>query len=71
VMDFRDLEAALDRWLAPLRGRLLQEEGIDGPVELARRLLAELAPQVPAPARIADVVLTDGRGRRISVRPPL
>ena len=68
VMDFRDLEATLDGLLAPLQGRLLSELGLADPLALAQRLLAELAPKVPAPARLASVTLTDGRGRRISVR---
>jgi len=68
VVDFRDLEAALDRSLAPLQGRLLSELGLDGPLALARRLLAELAPFVPAPARLKEVALTDGTGRRLSVQ---
>ena len=69
VMDFRELEAVLDHWLAPLGGRLLAEAGLDGPVALAQRLLQELAPKVPAPARLVEVALIDGRGHRISVRP--
>lgn len=68
VVDFRDLEAALDRSLAPLQGRLLSDLGLDGPLALARRLLAELAPFAPAPARLKEVALTDGRGRRMAVR---
>ena len=68
VVDFRDLEAALDARLAPLGGRLLSEAGLSGPLDLARRLLEELAPKVPPPARLAEVALTDGRGRRLSVR---
>lgn len=67
VVDFRDLEAALDRSLAPLQGQLLSDLGLDGPLALAQRLLAELAPFVPAPARLREVALTDGRGRRLSV----
>lgn len=67
VVDFRDLEAALDRSLAPLQGRLLSELGLDGPLALAQRLLAELAPFVPAPARLKAVALTDGTGRRLAV----
>ncbi len=67
VVDFRDLEAALDRSLAPLQGQLLSDLGLDGPLALARRLLAELAPFAPAPARLQEVALTDGRGRRLSV----
>ena len=67
VVDFRDLEAALDRALAPLQGRLLSDLGLDGPWDLARRLLADLAPFVPAPARLREVALTDGTGRRLAV----
>jgi 6-pyruvoyl-tetrahydropterin synthase len=67
VMDFRDLEAALDRSLAPLQGRLLSDLGLDGPLALAQRLVAELAPFVPEPARLKEVALTDGRGRRLAV----
>lgn len=67
VVDFRDLEAALDRSLAPLQGRLLADLGLDGPWALARRLLADLAPVVPAPARLREVALTDGTGRRLAV----
>lgn len=67
VVDFRDLEAALDRSLAPLQGRLLSEVGLAGPLALAQRLLAELAPFVPPPARLKEVALTDGTGRRLAV----
>ena len=69
VVDFRDLEAALDRILAPLQGRLLADLDLDGPLALARRLLTDLAPFVPAPAHLKEVALTDGRGRRLAVRP--
>lgn len=67
VVDFRDLEAALDRSLAPLQGKLLSDLGLDGPLALARRLQLELAPFVPVPARLKEVALTDGRGRRMVV----
>jgi len=69
VMDFRDLEAALDDLLAPLQGQLLGDLGIPGPLELARRLAALLGPRVPAPARLAELALTDGTGRRLALRP--
>jgi len=68
VVDFRDLEAALDRSLAPLQRRLLSDQGLDGPLSLAQRLLAELTPFVPSPARLKEVALTDGTGRRLAVR---
>jgi len=69
VVDFRALEAALDALLAPLQGRLLADLGLRGPLDLARRLALELAPQVPEPARLTEVALTDGRGRRLALRP--
>ena len=69
VVDFRELEAALDRSLTPLQGRLLSDLHLDGPLALARRLLAELSPYVPAPARLQEVALTDGNGRRLAVSP--
>lgn len=68
VVDFRDLEAALDALLAPLQGQLLADLGLRDPLDLARRLALELAPKVPAPARLAEVALTDGRGRRLALR---
>lgn len=68
VVDFRDLEAALDQALAPLQGRLLEDAGLAGPLELARKLLSDLAVHVPAPARLVEVALTDGRGRRLAVQ---
>jgi hypothetical protein len=68
VVDFRDLEAALDAWLAPLNGRTLEEAGIAGPIEMVQKLLDDLAAKVPAPARLAQVSLIDGRGRCISVK---
>ncbi|BDU71175.1 6-pyruvoyl trahydropterin synthase family protein [Mesoterricola silvestris] len=69
VVDFRDLEAALDALLEPLRGRLLGEMGLRGPMDLARLLATELALKVPPPARLAEVALTDGQGRRLAYRP--
>ena len=69
VVDFRDLEAALDKLLAPMQGRLLSDLGLKDPLDLAQRLADELAPKVAAPARVAEVALTDGRGRRLSIRP--
>jgi 6-pyruvoyl-tetrahydropterin synthase len=68
VVDFRDLEAALDALLAPLQGRLLADLGLKDPLDLASRLAQQLAPTVPAPARLAEVALTDGRGRRLALR---
>jgi 6-pyruvoyl-tetrahydropterin synthase len=69
VVDFRELERALDALLQPLQGRLLSELGLTGPLDLAQRLAAELAPRVPAPARLEEIALTDGRGRRLALRP--
>jgi 6-pyruvoyl-tetrahydropterin synthase len=69
VMDFRELEVVMDRILAPLQGQLLSDLGLAGPLELARKLAEELTPLVPAPAHLSELALTDGRGRRLAVRP--
>jgi 6-pyruvoyl-tetrahydropterin synthase len=69
VMDFRDLEAHLDRILEPLQGRLLAEVGLAGPQALAGKLAKELAPIVPPSAALSEVALTDGTGRRLAWRP--
>lgn len=68
VVDFRDLEAALDGLLAPMQGKLLSDLGLAGPLALAERLRDQLAPVLPAPARLVSVALTDGRGRRLAVK---
>ena len=68
VVDFRDLEASLDELLLPLQGRLLSDLGFKDPLDLAQKLAVELAPRVPAPARLSEVALTDGRGRRLAIR---
>jgi 6-pyruvoyl-tetrahydropterin synthase len=70
VVDFRDLEAAMDALLRPLQGQLLAEPGPSSPLDLARQLLRELAPSVPPPARLAEIALTDGRGKRVAVGSP-
>lgn len=69
VVDFRDLETALDALLEPLRGRLLGELGLQGPMDLARMLAEKLALKVPPPARLTEIALTDGQGRRLAFRP--
>lgn len=68
VMDFRDLEAALDARLAPMAGRLLADLGMKDPSELAARLFRDLSSHVPAPAHLTEITLTDGTGRKIGVR---
>ena len=69
VMDFRDLEIHLDRILAPFQGRLLADLGLEGPQQLAGRIAEELAPVVTTPARLDEVALTDGTGRRLAWKP--
>jgi hypothetical protein len=69
VMDFRDLETHLDRILEPFQGRLLSDLGLDGPQQLAGRIATGLAPIVPEPARLEQVALTDGTGRRLTWKP--
>jgi hypothetical protein len=69
VVDFRDLESALDALLRPLRGRTLGDLGLGGPLDLAATLAASLAAKVTPPARLLEVALTDGEGRRLAYRP--
>ncbi|HXC17293.1 MAG TPA: 6-carboxytetrahydropterin synthase [Holophagaceae bacterium] len=68
VVDFRDLEAALDALLAPMQGKLLSDLGLDGPLELAEKLMRDLAPTLATPAKLISVALVDGRGRRLAVK---
>lgn len=68
VVDFRNLEAALDGLLAPMQGRLLSDLGLDGPLALAEKLARDLAPTLHAPARLVSIALIDGRGRRLALR---
>jgi 6-pyruvoyl-tetrahydropterin synthase len=68
VVDFRDLEAALDALLAPMQGKLLSDLGLGGPRELAEKLAHDLAPALAAPAKLISVALVDGRGRRLAVK---
>ncbi len=69
VVDFRDLEAALDALLTPMQGKLLSDLGLDGPAALAEKLARQLAPTLAAPAKLISVALVDGRGRRIALKP--
>ena len=69
VVDFRDLEAALDALLAPMQGKLLSDLGLDGPLALAEHLARALAPALAAPAKLVSVALVDGRGRRLAIKP--
>ena len=69
VVDFRDLEADLDRLLEPLRGRRLADLGLAGPMDLIRMLATALTGNVPPPAHLAEIALTDGQGRRLAYRP--
>jgi len=68
VVDFRTLEAALDSALEAIRGRSLGELGLDGPMEVAKKIASALAPTIEAPVRLAEVSLQDGEGKRITLR---
>ena len=69
VVDFRDLEAALDALLTPMQGKLLSDLGLDGPAALAEKLARQVVPALAAPAKLISVALVDGRGRRIALKP--
>ena len=68
VMDFRELEAALNSALDPMRGYSLGELGMNEPLDVAKRIAGTLAPSIAPPARLAAVSLQDGTGRRITLQ---
>jgi len=68
VMDFRILEAALNSILDPMRGHSLSELGMNEPLDVAKKIAEILAPSITPPARLAEVSLQDGTGRRITLR---
>jgi hypothetical protein len=67
VVDFRTLEADLDRALALMRGPSAQEPDLDGPLDAAKRIAEAIAPSIAPPARLAYVSLQDGAGRRVTL----
>jgi 6-pyruvoyl-tetrahydropterin synthase len=68
VVDFRVLEAALSSVLETMRGHSLGELGLNGPLDAAKKIADALAPVIEPPARLAEVFLQDGAGRRITLR---
>jgi 6-pyruvoyl-tetrahydropterin synthase len=68
VMDFRDLEAALDTVLEPMRGHTLQELGMAEPHDVAERIATAITPSLVPPVTLASVSLRDGTGRQITLQ---
>jgi hypothetical protein len=68
VVDFRELEAALNTVLDAMRGCALGELGLDGPMDAAKKIANALSTTIAPPARLAEVSLQDGVGRRITLR---
>ncbi|MCL1908718.1 MAG: 6-carboxytetrahydropterin synthase [Holophagaceae bacterium] len=68
VMDFRVLESELKNIIGPLRGRLLSELGMEGPIDVAKKIAHEIGPSIRPPARLASVSLQDGTGRRVALK---
>jgi hypothetical protein len=72
VVDFRVLEAALDKALEPLRGRRPQEIGMDAPMDaakwIAEAVASSVAPSIAPPATLAAVSLQDSAGRRVTLQ---
>ncbi len=65
VVDFRDLELALDQALRPLDRQVVD---LGGPAELSQQLADALEASVPPPAKLTEISLSDGRGTRVSLR---
>jgi 6-pyruvoyl-tetrahydropterin synthase len=68
VMDFRDLDAALNAALDPMRGHSLAELGMGAPIDVAKKIAETLAPAIPQPVKLASVSLQDGTGRSITLQ---
>lgn len=68
VVDFRDLEAALDALLVPLQNCLLNEHQINSPQALAQHIFDALAPKILQPAHLSSLSLKDGSGKRITLK---
>lgn len=69
VVDFRELEAALDEQLAPFQGKLSSELGVGDMIWLTSRLANELESRVPTLTKITEISFISPRGRRTSLRP--
>jgi hypothetical protein len=76
VVDFRALDAALDKALEPLRGRRLHGPGMESQTDAAKwiaeavasSIATSIAPSIAPPARLAAVSLQDGAGRRLTLK---
>ena len=68
VIDFRILDATLDAVLEPMRGRTLQELGMDAPMDVTKRIAEAIAPSIAPPAALAAVSIQDGAGRRVTLK---
>jgi 6-pyruvoyl-tetrahydropterin synthase len=59
VMDFRVLEAALTDAIEHIRGRSLQDLGMNGLNELAEKIAKAIAPAIKPLVRLAAVIIRD------------
>jgi hypothetical protein len=69
VVDFRELEAALDEQLILLQDNLPNNFGIRDMLLVASRLAEKIEPIMPALSKIMEISFIYNCGRRISLRP--
>jgi len=59
VMDFRVLETVLNDAIEPMRGECLQDLGLNGLNDLAKKIAKVIAPAIKPPVRLASVIIQD------------
>jgi len=69
VVDFRELELALDEQLLLLCGALSYDSDVKEVLAVALKLAENMASKVPVFAKIAEVSFVYDCGRRVSLRP--
>ena len=67
VIDFRELESALDELLGPVQGKLLSDIGLNTPQDLMQLIAKRMSEKIILPSRLREVNLVDGHQRRFSL----
>jgi len=68
VMDFRILEATLNSALSFMQGRSIHELGMDGSLDVVKKIAEDMIPSIKPPVKLAAVSMQDLVGRRITLQ---
>jgi hypothetical protein len=69
VVDFRDLEMALDEQLKPMHDSLSNDVGVGDILKVASKLANKLSFIVPKSSKVKEINFIDNNGRRVSLHP--